>query len=288
MNKKENPNLNTIESESGEKNLTPTKRIQDLFNGLAKEHLIDDPELQQTVLDYYSDTDRLEKEIANVFAGQETDQIEESISNIESRFKDPEEFKSYVANKVEPYQSTTERANSFKRRDARMQNSPVASRAEYELGSYRDSMESQVADAVFTLHNKGYSPFESGMDENASSREQFIGLYDSSISLDEELVSNFKEKGFELYIDELSDRKQIRLNPLNDSPVRSSDWKIAWDELAEQMPEIEREDSQDKRTYTYHQEFRDFQDKIHTEGEDRKKEEVRSIDRLKSKISKLF
>ncbi|MEX1120328.1 MAG: hypothetical protein WEB94_01085 [Candidatus Paceibacterota bacterium] len=288
MKKKESSNLSTIETSTEEAPKTPAEKVSELFIHTAIKHLQNDPELKQTVLDYYSDIPRLDRELSNVFANQNHEEIDTSISRIETRFQDPQEFKGYVTSKIEAYQSTTERANSFRRRDARIQNNPLASPAEYELGSYKDALENSVADAVFTLHDKGYSPFESGMDENASSREQFIGLYDTKITLPDELIEDLEDQGFALYIAELPDRTQIRLNPLNDSPVRSSDWKKIWDQLAEQIPVKKKENLWNRKKYTYHQEFRGHQDRLRAEQELNIKETAAQVENVKTYLKKFF
>ena len=238
-----------------------TRRIQDIYITSAEKYLSDNEELRNAVIDYYSDTERLQKELTNVFTRSTKDEVEEKIDAIAQMFKDKDTFVNEVSKHIESFQSTTERKNSFIRRNRRMEENPIATDEEYDAGTYRDSLESQVADAVFTLRDKGYLTFESGMSESNTNREQFIGMYNKNVFIPEKLTLSLKEKGFLIFLKHFDDRTQIRIKPLDEN-VPLSRWKKIWDEVAEQLPKAEKENLKNIRIWQYHKEFREFQNRM--------------------------
>lgn len=235
-------------------------QVQGLYIDSARKYL-PEGELQNAVVDYYSDEERLSNELGNVFKNISPKEVQEKINNVAKMFGNKENFVSEVSNKIESLQSTTERKNGFIRRDKRILENPYATKEEYEIGSYKDSLESQVSDAVFSLGKKGYITFESGMDERPSSRDQFIGMYNKNISLDSHLVENMKNKGFDISIDIMDDRSQIRITPLIEN-ISLSKWKEIWDEVSESLPNAKEEDLNNAQEWRYHKEFREFQDSL--------------------------
>jgi hypothetical protein len=237
-------------------------KISRLYVEHAEKYLVDDTELKNAVIDFYNDSSRLSDELRNVFAGKNGSEINEYVDSVENVCADKDSFTNFAERYIESFQNTTERANSFRRRDKRIVDDPVATMEEYELGAFKDSLENQVADAVFELHDKGYSPFESGMTEDPASRDQFIGFYDKEISLPAALIDELDQQGIEVSIRKLNDRTQIFLHPKKDEKIRLSEWKAVWDFLAENMPPKEREASGDREVYEYHRDFRKFQDNL--------------------------
>ncbi len=237
-----------------------TEKIGSLFVEHANKYLIDDPELQNAVIDFYSDFDRLNTELGNVFQDKTPEEVQEAIVGVEHLCESEETFKQFAEDYIESFQSTTERAGSFRRRDERFKQNPNASDVEYQLGAFKESLESQVSDAVFELAEKGYRPFESGMDENVYSREQFIGFYDTEIQIPDLLKESLMEEGFTIYLRDMDDRTQIRISPPGGRRVRSSEWKAVWDQVSHFMSDNVNEAVKSKNVYGYHQEFRDLQD----------------------------
>ena len=247
--------------EKREKILSETIRnICRLFTESAEKYLQDDPELMSALVDFYGDETRLEQELRTVFENKEESELQDAVQKVEQLCNSEEAFRSFAEQYIETFQSTTERANSFKRRDARRETSPLASDQEFKLGTYRESIESQVSDAVFELDEKGYRPFESGMTEDPNNREQFIGFYDVKITIPQQLVELLEDEGFEIRVEEMDDRTQIRISPPADRKVRKSEWKAVWDQVSYYMEESKRTSTKSDVTYGYHQEFRDFQE----------------------------
>jgi hypothetical protein len=237
-------------------------KISGLYVESAEKYLSDDSELQNAVTDFYSDTSRLSNELSNVFAEKSESYITDYVNSIENICTDENTFRDFAERHIESLQSTTERANSFKRRDMRIANKPIGTAEEYELGAFKDSLEHQVSDAVFELHNRGYAPFESGMTEDPSSRDQFIGFYDKEISLPTALVDELHQQGVGVLIKKFVDRTQIVLHPEKQEKIRLSEWKAVWNFLAENMPTKEKEVSGDREVYGYHRDFRKFQESL--------------------------
>jgi len=235
-------------------------RVQNLYLDSAIKYL-PQGELQNVIIDFYSDTERLSRELTNIFKNDSKSEVNEKLDAISEMFNDKEFFIKKVSSKIEVFQSTTERANGFVRRDKRMKENPLASQEEYEAGTYKDSLEYQVADAVFALRKKGYITFESGMDEKITSRDQFIGVYNKKIFLPTTLVEDLRKKGFHLSLNTLDDRTQIRIRPLIEN-VPLSKWKEIWDEVSENLPEAPDEDLSNLPVWKYHKQFRDFQDEL--------------------------
>lgn len=87
-------------------------------------------------------------------------------------------------------------------------------------------------------------------------------MYNKKVEVPEKLKEDFKQKGFEVSEKHLEDRTIIQIHPLIDKPVRLHEWKQIWDEFAEKMPEAPEEDLSETKEYTFHQEFRERQDKL--------------------------
>ena len=236
--------------------------ISELFVSAAETYLQGDPELRDAVQSFYGDVSRLRNEFSNVFSKSEQSDIQIALETAKELVNSEEKFRSFAEKHIEVFQSTTERSDSFRRRDKRIQENPIATAPEYALGSYKEAMESQVADAVFQLHQKGYSPFESGMIENIHERGQYIGFYDENITVQESLITHLDEHGFVVKIDKQDNRIKLFIHPKRKGNVRLSEWKAVWDTVADNLEQKEREDMSGKKIYTYHQEFREYQDKL--------------------------
>lgn len=230
------------------------EKEQDLHIQLAKEYLPEGDWLREQIIDYYSDTERLKEELANVYEGMSEKEASERIEKKRYTYSNKKEF-------IERFQKLFEKIKRRRREQRRSEEEPLATEREYELGVYKDALERQVQDAVFKLFDKGYKTFESGFRENTK-RDQYIGMYNKKAEVPEELKEGFKQKGFKISEKYHEDRTIIQIHPLTNASVRLDEWKKLWDEFAERMPEAPEEDLSDTKEYTFHREFRDRQDKL--------------------------
>lgn len=111
-------------------------RVQEIYITSAEKYLSENEELKRAVIDYYSNTERLKRELSNVFAKLSKDEIEKRIHSIARIFEDKEKFIDEVSKHLESYQSTTERENSFARRNKRMRENPKATKNERRVRSW--------------------------------------------------------------------------------------------------------------------------------------------------------
>lgn len=234
------------------------RKEQDLHVRYAKEYLPEGSKLREEIIDFYSDTDRLKDELSNVYQGMSQEEIETRLEEKKDRYDDNTRF-------VEEFQKKFERTKAHRRRRKRLQESPKASEAEYELGVYKDALEWQVQDAVFELQEKGYRTFQSGFREAVDNRDQFVEMYNTKVDLPESAIEEFKEEEFEISLIEYDNSTEINIRPLSDEPVFLEEWKEVWDDLAEAMPEADDEDLSDRQEYGYHRDFRRRQDEMRGE-----------------------
>lgn len=230
------------------------EKEQNLHLQFARQYLPEGDWLREQIIDYYSDTKRIKEELANVYEGMSQSQALKKIEQKEDKYSDRREF-------VEKFQKFFGKINKRRREQRRAEEQPLATEREYELGVYKDALEKQVQDAVFTLFDKGYKTFESGFRENTK-RDQYIGMYNKKAEVPETLREDFKRKGFEISEEHLEDRTIIQIHPLKDESVRLCEWKQLWNEFADRMPEAPEEDLSETKYYTFHQKFRERQDKL--------------------------
>src|SRR3989338_5089320 len=82
------------------------KDIQDLYIGLAERHLPEDNPLRMRVIEYYSDTPRLEEELSVVFKDATDETIKSQLREAAKKFEDRTLF-------IEYYQKIFERTDTF-------------------------------------------------------------------------------------------------------------------------------------------------------------------------------
>lgn len=157
----------------------------------------------------------------------------------------------------------------------RIVDNPQATDEEYKLGTYAESIESQVRGAVFDLQEKGYFPMESGFLDLVQG-SQYIGIamqegvnaqdiMDSIVNTsDEDAKKLFKLILKTLSVDAMDkhNRIQIVITPKN-KEMSLKDWKTVWYYIAQCIPDIK--DSQGKKEINnglQGVEFREAQDKI--------------------------
>jgi hypothetical protein len=266
QNKNPDPEKEKIEAQEKQVDIEAvTEEVQDLHISLAKEYLPEGNELRNRIIDFYSDTERLTGELSRVLEGLSQSEIDERLSNMKERFKTPSSFVEYFSKKFLDKPDHPQRQEEFnaaqKRAEERREENPIATEEEYELGVYKQALETQVQDAVFALFEKGYMPFESGFRENTN-RDQYIGVYNQEVEAPDDLINDLQKEGFEISTEHRSDRTIINIHPTSGEFVSLSEWKEVWDELAERMPEAPKEDLSDVKEYIYHSEFREYQDKL--------------------------
>lgn len=232
-----------------------TEKVKNLYLELANTHLNDGDPLKEKIVSYYSDTPRLQKELAVVFKGLTGQEINSKIEEVAEKLSDKTLF-------VEHYQKIFERIDTKHNMLRRMQENPEATDEEYELGTYKEGVEQQVRDACFALNRKGYKTFESGFREKDGDRDQYIGMYNYNVELPASLIESFKEKQFDISIIREDDRTVINIHPERAEPVTLTEWKQLWDELAERLPVASPEDFSGVKAYKLHTEFREKQDAL--------------------------
>ncbi len=135
-------------------------------------------------------------------------------------------------------QRTNEVSNCWKSKEERILENPIANEEEMEVGTYKESIESQIRDAIFLLRKKGYDTFESGF-KSVVDGSQFIGFWKEStrgnIKISESLKNKLEQMNIVLEIKTvISDRDQIILKP--NGRIDLHVWKQIWDIVAEELP----------------------------------------------------
>ena len=186
-------------------------------------------------------------------------------------FNDPKEIEDMIHNAKE---RQAEKARNELEKYERITTNPYASDEEYQAGTYRESIESQVRDAVFELQKRGYSPIESGFNDLVVG-SQYIGINkEGSIdgqaiagSINKNLTIETKKLFSEILVQGYQDRVQIILVPKIRTMSLSS-WKTAWDEVVSCVPKINDLSINKRNTDNGLQgrKFRDAQDKIKKRG----------------------
>ncbi len=142
---------------------------------------------------------------------------------------------------------------------------PYASEDELSAGVYKEVLEPQVREAVFTLRNKGYETFESGFRDLAAGG-QYIGFRkepDRPIYIDAgALNEKLKRRGVVAKFDEDDDRYTLSL--ASDVRLSLDEWGQIWNEVADTVP---AEGKSKEATVSGADLFREQQKKLRT-GED--------------------
>ena len=231
------------------------KTVQDLYFSLADKYLENYTSLKGKIIDYYSDFDRLQKELSVVFKDMSEEEINKRIEETKAKLEDKTFF-------IEHYQKIFERTEVINGIKKRMTENPLASKEEYELGVYAEGLETQVRKACFLLNKKGYKTFESGFREKDGDRDQYLGMYNKEVALTKEIIKYFEDKGFKISLVQHEDRTIINLHPEKTEAVSLDEWANNWNELAEKLPSAKAEDFSDKQNYLLHTSFRERQDKL--------------------------
>jgi hypothetical protein len=184
----------------------------------------------------------------------EPEQIEGYVGGIEQRFSDKTRF-------IELFERIQEKNNVFARQKERLDKNPIASEEEYDAGVYREGIEQQVVEAVFSLRSKGYDTFQSGFTEG-NPRNQFIDFYNKNISVPDALITQLANAGFKMVVLKLDDRTTVELQPIKEEAVRLSEWKNVWNMFASGMSVAENEDLSGVRIYANKKKFQETQDRL--------------------------
>jgi len=153
-------------------------------------------------------------------------------------FGDVEKFSTYVINGMIRAKEKTQ--DEPRRMKERLEKSPLADTDEVNAGIYREELEPQVSDAVFSLRKKGYSTFQSGL-YNLDEGSQFIDFNKEDAEFIKKTLDNSSIKkllqgeGVSIKTEESDDRLSLVLNP--DNPRQDLVfWKKIWDTFVEAMP----------------------------------------------------
>jgi hypothetical protein len=230
------------------------KKVQEMYIQAAQNHLPESDPLRDYIVEYYSNNPQIHKELTKIFSGLTTDEIENRINTVGEILSDKTFF-------VENFQKIKERTDVFKRLKIRKIENPVATDEEYELGAYKEHLESQVADAVFMLRKKGYITFQSGFKEK-NLRDQFIDMYNKNVQLPPLLVNHFKNKSFEIIVEKSNDRTTLSIKPTKKTIVSLEEWKLIWDEFAEMIPSAIQENLSNIKRPSLYVDFINEQDNI--------------------------
>jgi hypothetical protein len=168
----------------------------------------------------------------------------ETIQELPQIFIEPDSFlknENYIQAYIVNSKQRTEEMKAGKiRHNARKNKSPQPTHSEVLAGVYKDDLEEQVADAVFTLREKGYNTFESGFHSNITLGLQSIGFTkDQPLppSVPTSLIDDLKQRGVNISVVEGIDRYSIILQPI-ERTLDMKTWKEVWDITAEAMPTL--------------------------------------------------
>lgn len=116
----------------------------------------------------------------------------------------------------------------------RKEENPEASEEELELGAYKEAIEPQMRDPVFTLRDKGYNTLSSGfggpgVQQLVFEKNDYLEKFDQK-----KLKREMAEKGVELELG------PGQINFLCQEKMPVEDLKEVWDTIAERLPEIDK------------------------------------------------
>lgn len=185
------------------------------------------------------------------------------------RYKNPEDLKVLALNVMERQQEVDK---NDKEKYERIQVEPRATDEEYRLGMWKESIESQVRDAVFELQRKGYRPVYSGFDNLSSGSQTVWFEKDQDMNVNEMLnvmknqfSNDILSKLTSITLDDkiIDGVIEINLTPKNRT-MPTEEWKPIWDAIASSFPEREHSSESKKNSNNWRQgvEFREIQDKI--------------------------
>lgn len=114
----------------------------------------------------------------------------------------------------------------------RKQKNPQATDEELAMGSYFESIEPQVRDAVRVFRQKGYSTAGSGYWGPEGSQSVYFGASVDDLSLPENIQEKLKPFNLELIVD----HKKIAFTPKEKMDL--DQLKIIWDKIATALPDL--------------------------------------------------
>lgn len=117
-------------------------------------------------------------------------------------------------------------------------NNPIATQDELNMGTYIESIEPQVRQAVINLRKKGYNTYESGF---YGTNKQEIGFKEGGLkdfSFPNELINELKSR--EVDIETKSDSIILTLN----KPFNIVEIKEIWDKVELYSPDLKKEAEQ--------------------------------------------
>ncbi len=172
-------------------------------------------------------------------------------------------LQSFTEEAILKEEANTQTKEALKRR---LETKPLASDEEIEAGTYWESLEPQVAEAMIKLNRKGYHTFESGFDsDRLGAREQYFSVFKETtpLSAPDSLVQVMKGKGITLTVnDSMSDRDSLILS--SNRKMTLVDWKEVWNLVAEILPIRAKSLAEPaiKPTVTFMEQFRNKQEKV--------------------------
>lgn len=138
----------------------------------------------------------------------------------------------------------------------RKQESPLATKIEYVLGTYLESLEYPVRDAVVRLRERGYCTFQSGFD----AFESQAMVFDTEVRELSEIFLPSSEKVFFAQYDAVPfiTPKKIGFRFQLHRPITDDELKMLWDRLVDVLPVLRHPQGM---TWVGHT-FREEQDRL--------------------------
>ncbi len=168
-----------------------------------------------------------------------------------------DEFESLIFNARE---RGREKQRNDQEKHQRILENPFATDQEYRLGTYKESLENQVRDAVLKLQEKGYLPMGSGFD-NLVLGSQLIAL-NKEDGVAQTITDALRQHNLNALVKTSRDQIHIIFLPKN-RKMSLEEWKRLWDSLAYCLPDISvvkgKRNSDNGNQGTI---FREIQDKI--------------------------
>lgn len=137
----------------------------------------------------------------------------------------------------------------------RQKDNPKATPEEYDVGVYRERLEGPVRDAVFTVRQKGYAPYESGFSGVERQRISFVAPIAELKAhiFSERVVSAFHAAGAEPFVDE----KGVGFTP--EALLSDTEMTDLWNLLAADLPQLQ--EAQPRSSILNATDFRQKQDR---------------------------
>ena len=183
-------------------------------------------------------------------------------------FENPKDIEVVIHNIKERFDEILK--NQAEKRE-RILSNPVASSEEYKLGIWKESIESQVRDAVFEAQRRGYKPSFSGF-HNEIDGMQTLWLNKTPeidpLIIKKAILENSdewtKSRIGSLDVDLGITSKNIEINIIPKDPMMPlSEWKTLWDKVASSLPVIHTpEENMQSDNANQGVWFREAQDKI--------------------------